>query len=245
MQKSRLVIASIIALAVIASAWLLARGIKHFSGGDPKITVTGMSEREIKSDLIVWKLNISAINQSQSVAYAEHKKSKEALLAYLKNQGIEDKQIRFTSASIGEKYDEYYSEQAQRYIREYKGYELSSNIIITSDKVDEVERLYENISDLVGTELSFTAYAPSYYYTQLNTLKMEMLQEASEDAYNRANIIAKGGKGSLGSIASSSMGVFQIVGLNSEEEYSWSGAFNTSSKMKTARVTVHSSFEVD
>lgn len=40
------------------------------------------------------------------------------------------------------------------------------------------------------------------------------------------------------------MGVFQIVGLNSEEDYSWGGTFNTSSKLKTASVTVRSSYKI-
>jgi hypothetical protein len=39
-------------------------------------------------------------------------------------------------------------------------------------------------------------------------------------------------------MVNSTQGVFQIVGYNSSEDYSWGGAFNTSSKKKTASVTV-------
>lgn len=245
MQKGKLIIATIIAVAVIVSAWLLAGGIKHFSGGDPKITVTGMASRQIKSDQIVWTIKAVAVNKDQRQAYAEHKRYKERILAYLKERGIEQEQISFSSTSVEEKYDQYYSNQMQKYIREYKGFELMSDIIITSSRVDEVEQIYQSISELLHEGIGLVARAPRYYYTQLNTLKMEMLQEASEDAYNRASIIARGSKGSIGRMTSSSMGVFQIVGLNSEDEYSWGGTFNTSSKLKTASVTVRSSFEVD
>lgn len=245
MQKGKLIIATIIAVAVIVSAWLLAGGIKHFSGGDPKITVTGMASRQIKSDQIVWTIKAVAVSKDQRQAYAEHKRYKERILAYLKERGIEQEQISFSSTSVEEKYDQYYSNQMQKYIREYKGFELMSDIIITSSRVDEVEQIYQSISELLHEGIGLVARAPRYYYTQLNTLKMEMLQEASEDAYNRASIIARGSKGSIGRMTSSSMGVFQIVGLNSEDEYSWGGTFNTSSKLKTASVTVRSSFEVD
>ncbi|MDO4691343.1 MAG: hypothetical protein Q4A64_00555 [Porphyromonadaceae bacterium] len=73
---------------------------------------------------------------------------------------------------------------------------------------------------------------------------MEMLQEASQNAYARAKTIAEGSNSSLSDLASSTMGVFQIVGLNSEEDYSWGGTLNTSSKLKTASVTVRSSYKI-
>jgi len=41
------------------------------------------------------------------------------------------------------------------------------------------------------------------------------------------------------------MGVFQIVAQNSSEDFSWGGSFNTSSKRKTANITVKLEYEVD
>ena len=72
-----------------------------------------------------------------------------------------------------------------------------------------------------------------------------MLKDASEDARNRAKVIAEGGASSLGKLQHSSMGVFQIVGQNSDEDYSWGGSFNTTSKLKTATITVTSTFALD
>jgi hypothetical protein len=40
------------------------------------------------------------------------------------------------------------------------------------------------------------------------------------------------------------MGVFQITGQNENEEYSYGGAFNTSSINKTATITVKTEYEV-
>lgn len=129
-------------------------------------------------------------------------------------------------------------------MRTFKGIQLSSEIIVSSNDVDNVEVIYQKISELLKQGVNFTARAPRYYYTQINTLKMEMLQEASQNAYARAKTIAEGSNSSLSDLASSTMGVFQIVGLNSEEDYSWGGTFNTSSKLKTASVTVRSSYKI-
>ena len=41
------------------------------------------------------------------------------------------------------------------------------------------------------------------------------------------------------------MGVFQITGQNSNEDYSYGGAFNTSSRTKTASITIKIDYGVD
>ena len=71
-----------------------------------------------------------------------------------------------------------------------------------------------------------------------------MLADASQDGLIRAKTIAENGNGELGQLMNSSMGVFQIVGQNSTEDYSWGGAFNTSSKNKTATITVKLQYKV-
>ena len=85
---------------------------------------------------------------------------------------------------------------------------------------------------------------PRYYYTKLNELKIQMLKEAAEDARQRATVIAEGGDCGLGKLQKSTMGVFQIVGENSDEDFSWGGSFNTSSKVKTASITVSSTYSI-
>ncbi|WP_316931483.1 hypothetical protein [Maribacter antarcticus] len=43
---------------------------------------------------------------------------------------------------------------------------------------------------------------------------------------------------------SAKMGVFQITGQNSGEDYSWSDSFNTSSKNKTAAIGMRLDYKV-
>ena len=48
----------------------------------------------------------------------------------------------------------------------------------------------------------------------------------------------------MGKLKRSQMGVFQIVGQYSDEDYSWGGSFNTSSKYKTASITVKNTYKI-
>ena len=92
--------------------------------------------------------------------------------------------------------------------------------------------------------VQFNSSPPRYYYTQLADLKIEMISKATEDARIRAERIAKNAGGTLGKLISARMGVFQITGQNSGEDYSWGGSFNTSSKNKTASITMRLEYNV-
>ncbi|MFN5427612.1 MAG: SIMPL domain-containing protein, partial [Bacteroidota bacterium] len=46
-------------------------------------------------------------------------------------------------------------------------------------------------------------------------------------------------------LKNANQGIFQIVAQNSNEDYSWGGSFNTSSKKKTATITMKLDYEID
>ena len=55
----------------------------------------------------------------------------------------------------------------------------------------------------------------------------------------------EGGGGDLGDLLETSIGVFQILGTNSDESFSWGGTLNTSSKYKTAFVNVKQRYAIE
>ena len=70
-----------------------------------------------------------------------------------------------------------------------------------------------------------------------------MIKKATEDAKERAEIIATQSGGELGALRDARMGVFQITGQYSDEDYSWGGSFNTADKDKTASITINLTYE--
>jgi hypothetical protein len=122
------------------------------------------------------------------------------------------------------------------------GYKATQGIKIRSRRIDAIEAIVKESMNLVENGIEFNANSPEFYYTRLSELKLELISQAASDASARAKKIAEASDCSLGSLKSSDLGVFQITGENDNEEYSWGGVFNTSSKRKTARVTVSSNF---
>ena len=79
--------------------------------------------------------------------------------------------------------------------------------------------------------------APSFTVSTIEQTKLELLEKATANAYERAQTLARGSGSAVGNLVSASQGVYQIVarGSTSSSDY---GEFNTSSIDKTARIVV-------
>ena len=108
-----------------------------------------------------------------------------------------------------------------------------------------VETISREVTELIDKGVEFYSYQPEYYYSKLSDLKIEMIASATADARTRAEQIAKNAKAEVGDLVSADLGVFQITGQNSNEEFTWGGVYNTQEKNKTARVTMRLKFGIE
>ena len=122
---------------------------------------------------------------------------------------------------------------------------LTQSIRIESSDVEKVEKIAREVTELLDQGIQIDGNNVSYYYTKLADLKIEMLANATKDARNRAETIAKNAGANLGGLKTANMGVFQITAPNSaDEDYSWGGTFNTSSKKKRASINMRLTYYV-
>lgn len=242
MNTKNLLVVSIGSLALILSVVIFSSAFKNRNESNNSVAVTGMAERNFESDLIVWQSQFTVKNMNLTSAYSELKKQSEATRKFLIEKGIQEPEMTFSAVEISKEYT--YTSSYGNSTSTFDGYRLTQQISITSTDVPKIERISREITELINSGIEITSLAPQYYYTKLSDLKIEMLAEASKDGYVRAKTIAENGNGKLGKLINSSMGVFQIVAQNSSEDYSWGGSFNTSSKKKTATITVKSRYEV-
>ena len=77
-------------------------------------------------------------------------------------------------------------------------------------------------------------------------MKLELIEKATDNAKQRIDIMAAGTGSKTGQMLSANLGVFQITAKNSGSgEYSYDGAFDTSSRYKTAMITVKLNYAVE
>ncbi len=232
-------------LAIVAAAFVLGHAVVNRNRPQGTINVTGLGEQNFTSDLIVWEGNFSRQSSDLKTAYADLERDKTAVTDYLKSKGIPAEQLVFNAVSTNPLYQQNYTANGTYAGQTFTGYQLSQTLVIESKEVEKVEKISREITELLNQGITFYSQPPRYYYTQLESLKLEMVAKATEDGRIRAERIAENSNSKLGDLITANMGIFQITGQNSGEDYSWGGTFNTSAKNKTASITMKLSFEVD
>jgi len=228
----------IIGSAVVLGLWILAGAYKYKFKAAETISVTGLAEKDFTSDLIVWSGSFNRSSYELKTAYAALKQDEATIKLYLNSKGIADSNIVFSAVTTTKNYQRKYDKDGIEISSEFTGYTLTGSVRVESRDITRVEKLSREITELLEKGIELNSNPPEYFYTQLNELKIDLLAKASEDAKTRAETIARNSGGSLGGIKKATMGVFQITGKNSNEDYSYGGAFNTSSREKTASITL-------
>ncbi|MCE2710956.1 MAG: SIMPL domain-containing protein [Cryomorphaceae bacterium] len=235
----------VITLGVIFAGYLLADGYRSRGKVADSISVTGLGEESFTSDLIVWRGSFSRKDYELKAAYAALNRDQRTIKNYLTGKGVQAEDVIFEAVDIQKDYAYEYGPDGTLRSSVFNGYNLSQVVKVQSKNVDVVEDISRKVTELIDAGVELTSFAPEYYYTKLAQLKVKMIEAATKDARNRAEKIAENAGGSLGGLKNADMGVFQITGENSSEDYSWGGSFNTSSKRKTANITIRLRYEID
>jgi len=235
----------IFSVAIVLAAYVFGNAIINRNNLESTISVTGSGVANFTSDLIVWEGSFSKESANLKDAYADLEKDKKIISDYLISKGITTDEFVFNAVQSRTKNKALYSNDGKYMGEKFLGYVLTQSMQIDSKNVEKVEKVSREITELLNKGIQFYSQPPRYYYTKLADLKIEMISTATADAKLRAENIASNSGGGLGKLISAQMGVFQITGLNSKEDYSWGGTFNTSSKEKTASITMKLTYKVD
>ena len=233
-----------LAVGLIGAAGLVAGAWVKTHPSHDTIDVVGMAQKDFTSDLIVWKGSFTGKATTMAEAYGQIKSNAATVKAYLAEKGVTDDETVFSAVSIDREYHTEYDKNGNG-TQVFDGFTLTQRVTIRSARVDAVEKVSREVTDLIDKGVEFYSENPEYYYTGLAALKLEMLAAATKDGTDRAENIAKNAKAGVGALEDANMGTFQITAQNSSEDYSWGGSFNTSSKQKTASITVRLAFGID
>ena len=230
-----------VAAATIASSFIISHGLlRIMKFKQEQISVTGSAQKEIKSDFISWTCSFSARSENLAGAYKNLSETLPIVKKYLILKGITEDQI-----IVSQIYTKilYLKNEKGNNTNTIQGYELSQNIDIMSGEVDKITGISRDSTELINQGVNFVSYAPQYTYTKLDSLKVEMLSEASENARQRAQSMVNATGNKIGFIRSAKMGVFQITPVNSTEISDY-GINDVTSLYKKVTAVVSASFAI-
>ncbi|MDR2485097.1 MAG: SIMPL domain-containing protein [Treponema sp.] len=202
------------------------------------IVVTGSATKSFVSDLIVWRGAFSKKATTSKEAFSKLKNDTAAVKDYLIKNGVNEQYIVFSSIDLNENYEHEYNQDGRITKTIFTGYTLTQRVTIESIEVDKIEKISRDITELIDLGVEFFSIPPEYYYTKLDELKLDLIAKSAENSRMRAETIVKESGAKIAKLRSANLGVFQITPENSStDSYSSGGAYDVSSKNKTAFIT--------
>jgi hypothetical protein len=233
--------ALVLVVGLFAIAVYAGNVVRDVRGASRAVTVKGFAQRPIRSDFAIWTASLTARSQEMPRAYEKIEADLARLLGFLGEAGIPREQISVSPVSIQTRF-----RQGERgyFTNEVELYELGQTLTLSSKDVDRVAKVSKEVTGLIRDGVEIASFAPGFFYTALDDLKIEMLGAASADARLRAGEIADKTGARLGELSWATQGVFQITPAHSTE-ISGEGMYDTSSIEKTVRAVVTVSFGLD
>lgn len=206
LEKFQLVLLSLI----LALGLIFAVKTGTGSLSNDKITVTGSAYKVVKSDSARLEFEITSRSANKQTAYNTVKSQLPIVKKYLEDKGITDIDIK---ASNG-----YYS---YKYLpngtvtNDIAYYNLSQQVVIKSNDVQKIKDVSTDIQNLLDKGIDINVTDTQYFYSGLANLKVELLEDATKDAKDRASAMLKATHNRTGKIQAINMGVFQITPIDS------------------------------
>jgi hypothetical protein len=205
------------------------------------IEVTGSAVTIVHSDSASWDLEITTTSKNKRNAFEELVKNKAIVLTYLKNKGFTDKEIEQQNTNSYPVFKK--SEESGEDTNIVDHYVTSQIIRINSNNITLVKDVSLDAEKLLNQGIDVRSNPPSYFYTKLADLKIQLLNEASEDAKKRAKAMLKSTGNRVGAIKSVKTGVFQITTPNSTEVSDY-GVYDTSTIDKKITAVTQVTFKI-
>ena len=210
--------AALIAAGLVLLVWTLRSGIVHFKDSERVVTVKGLSEQEVKADRVIWPLMYKQVGDDLTVLYNNIEKTNGTIIAFLRSNGVDEKEITIAPSHLVDMAAELYNPNAPRY-----RYCVTTVLTFVTDKVDLVRSLMQRQGDLLKQGVAVTGgdyqYRTQFLYTGLNTIKPGMIEEATANARTAAEKFAHDSKSKLGKIRSATQGQFSIEDRDENTPY--------------------------
>jgi hypothetical protein len=196
----------LLAASIAAAGIYIGCSIQKFRTRDLTVTVKGLSEKVVKSDLAIWTLTYRNGGNELSKLEQKTAEDKKLVFAFLKEKGFAPEEIEEGSVSIVDKSSREWGEMEKNTANRFV---LTGSVVLRTQKVELVRQNYAKIVDLIRSGVVISG-DPSYHFTKFLDLKQQMLSEASQNAVQAAHDLISPTNAQLKGIRTAQQGTFIV-----------------------------------
>lgn len=223
----------VLSAVIVAKPWITIRQAKP-------IMVKGYAERKAVADSGSLSADVVTTGKTNAEAYTSAGKSLEnvkRIAAEVLGEHLEMVELK-TKITETLKRDEKGNKT-----NEVDYYRAVRRVRINSTDVHGLENLGRALFDLNAEGIHITVAGPDFFVSNLDQIKLELIDRATENGKERARLMASSSGESLGSLVSARQGVIQITKKNSSETSSW-GIYDTETIDKVVKLVVTLEYEI-
>lgn len=213
--------ALVLAIGLFLGGRAIRKGIVEFKEMDRTVTAKGLSEKEVQANKVTWPLKFKELGNDPAELYDRIETNTNAVVAFLKKGGLKEEEISVAPPTlVDQQANMSYSNETVRY-----RYKANCVVTVVSQNVGLVRKLVSKQAELmrqgvtiVGNEYEESS-AVTYEFTELNSIKPEMVAEATKNARKTAERFAEDSDSKLGKIRTAEQGQFSIE--NRDQNTPW------------------------
>jgi len=207
----------ILSAGIFGAGYNIGKGFYLTKKMSRTISVKGLAEQDVKSDLGIWEIYYREVGDDLVKLMQRVQHDQEQVSAFLISLGFNEKEFDKTQIKIEDRNANVYLQPSnqtninQRYV-------ITAGLRIRSTNVDLIWKSAQSIDKLIQQGISIASDAstlspnPSYYYLSLDSIRPNLLSQATKSARHIAEQFAQDSESKLGGIQRASQGVFQIMG---------------------------------
>lgn len=200
----------IVSLSIVIAGFFIGEMNWNSLKNNRKVQVKGLSEREVKANLAVWPMQITITNNNLGSLNAEIESQKKKVLDFFFNKGFTTNEINVGISNITDSKANLYNNGSKQNFR----YLARTEITLRTTDIKKIKNAQKESINLASKGIlinSKNQWRPvEYIYTELNSIKPEMIEEATKKAKEVAEKFAKDSNSKVGKIKSATQGLFTI-----------------------------------
>ncbi len=214
MDKGKLYCGLFIMVGLMVVGFNIDRAVDTFRSYERTVDVKGLCEKEVKADKVIWPIVYKVMADDIQSIYSQTDRNNAIIRQFLKDGGINADKVTVAVPKISDKLANEYGNNDRQY-----RYIATNVITVCTQDVDAVLALMAKQSALlqkgVVTEGNNWENQVEFKYEDLNSIKPEMIEEATRNAREAAEKFAKDSDSSLGKIKTANQGTFTIENRDS------------------------------
>lgn len=203
--------ALLLGIGVAAGGWFVGQGFAAGRTADRHVTVKGLAEREVRSDLALWPLRFVATGNDLAAVERQIAIDGQKVRSFLADHELPADAVEVSRLEVTD-----LLAQAWRQGPVDERFIVAQTLMVRTGRVELVEAANQAIAELIGQGVVLSndggpSSTPVYLFTGLNEIKPAMIAAATRNARAAAGQFAADAGSRLAGILRANQGLFQIL----------------------------------